>query len=288
MNDAAQPTALRHTLVTAVAPCIWGSTYVVTTELLPPNHPLTAAAVRVLPVGIAMIAFDRTAPKGEWWWRLMVLGLLNIGIFQALLFVAAYRLPGGVAATVIATQPLAVVTLSGPLLGVRHAPRAWLAASLGLAGVALLVLTPAAQLDAVGVVAALAGAATMAVGTVLTKKWRSPLPVVPFTAWQLVFGGIFLLPLAMAFEERLPGLTLGNIAGYSYLGLIGTGFTYAIWFWGIRRLGASAVSILALLSPVMATALGYLVLGQSLTAVQAAGALIVLWSVWAGQRPSKG
>lgn len=274
------------TLLTAIAPCIWGSTYVVTTEMLPAAHPLTAAVVRVLPIGVIMIAMAPALPKGHWWWRLMVLGLLNIGVFQALLFISAYRLPGGVAATVIAAQPLGVVMLSGPLLHVRHTALTWIAAMVGLAGVGLLVLTPSAQLDTVGVLAALAGAFIMAIGTVLTKRWISPLPVAAFTAWQLIFGGIFLLPLAMLFEESLAALTVNNVIGYLYLGVIGTGLTYLLWFRGIRRLPASAVSILALLSPVVATGIGYLILDQRLSLLQMVGALLVLASVWAGQRQS--
>lgn len=277
-------TSLRNTFLTALAPCIWGSTYIITTELLPPNHPLITAVVRVLPVGLVMIALTRTMPKGEWWWRLMVLGLLNIGIFQALLFVAAYRLPGGVAATVIATQPLGVVILSRTLLRIRPTPLAWWAAIFGVIGVGLLVLSPAARLDTPGIIAALSGALCMALGTVLTKRWISPLPVATFTAWQLVFGGIFLLPLALIFEEPLHTLTQNNIIGYLYLGVIGTGLTYALWFWGIRRLPASAVSLLGLLSPIVATLLGYLLLHQSLTVTQVIGGVLVLGSVWVGQR----
>lgn len=277
-------TSLRDTLLTALSPCIWGSTYVVTTEMLPPNHPLTTAVVRVLPVGIAMIALTRAMPKGHWWWRLMVLGLLNIGIFQALLFIAAYRLPGGVAATVIATQPLGVVILSRSLLRIRPTLIAWYAAIFGVVGVGLLVLSPSARLDTPGIIAALSGALCMALGTVLTKRWVSPLPITAFTAWQLLFGGIFLLPLALIFEAPLQALTQNNVIGYLYLGVIGTGLTYALWFWGIRRLPASAVSLLGLLSPIVATLLGYLLLHQSLTITQMIGGVLVLWSVWTGQR----
>lgn len=278
---------LRTVLIAAIAPCIWGSTYIVTTQLLPPNHPLTAALLRVLPIGLIMVASLRAMPQGKSWLRLLCLGLLNIGVFQALLFIAAYRLPGGVAATVIATQPLAVILLSRMLLQARHTALAWIAAGTGVAGVALLVLTPAARLDAMGVVAALAGAGCMALGTVLTKRWiDSTLPIAAFTAWQLVFGGLFLLPFALIFEEPLARLSWTNVAGYAYLGIFGTGITYIIWFWGLRRLQPSAVSLLGLLSPIMATILGYLVLGQSLTALQVVGGILVLWSIWAGQ--SKG
>ena len=276
-------TALRDTLLTALAPCVWGSTYIVTTELLPADHPLTAAVIRVLPVGIIMLAMARTLPGGQWWWRLAVLGMLNIGIFQALLFVAAYRLPGGVAATLGAVQPLVVVALSWFMLNTQHGRYTWLAASGGLLGVGLLVLGLAATLDTIGIVAALIGALCMALGTVLTKRWQTPYSTFTLTAWQLVFGGIFLLPLALHFEESLHHVTLNNVIGYTYLSLIGSGLTYALWFRGIHRLPTAAVSILGLLSPLVATLLGYFLLQQGLTMVQLVGAALVLGSVWLGQ-----
>ncbi|MBF0334491.1 MAG: EamA family transporter, partial [Alphaproteobacteria bacterium] len=94
-------------LATALAPAIWGSTYIVTTELLPPDRPFTAALLRVLPAGalLALHGWRRPPRRGEWG-RLVALSALNIGFFQALLFVAAYRLPGGLAAVVGAIQPL--------------------------------------------------------------------------------------------------------------------------------------------------------------------------------------
>lgn len=281
---------LRDILLTGLAPAIWGSTYLVTSQWLPPGQPLLSGVIRALPAGLLMLAWGRTLPRGSWWWRAAVLGVLNIGFFQAMLFIAAYRLPGGVAATVGAIQPLIVVALAWAWLGARPRTAAWLAGVGGLLGVALLVLGPAARLDAIGVAAAAAGAASMAVGTVLTRRWQSPLsphsPLSPLvlTAWQLCAGGLFLLPFALALEP-LPGhFTLGNWLGYAWLSIIGAGVTYALWFRGVGRMPSSAVSALGLLSPVSATVLGFVVLGQALTAVQALGALLVLASVWLGQR----
>ncbi|NJP81926.1 EamA family transporter, partial [Streptomyces sp. AA8] len=149
-------------LLTALAPAVWGTTYLVTTELLPPGRPLLAAVVRALPAGLALVAVTRRLPQGVWWWRALVLGALNIGGFFALLFVAAYRLPGGVAATVGAIQPLLVALLSAGLLGERLSPRTLIAAVAGVAGVSLLVLRAEARLDALGVAAAVGGAVVMA------------------------------------------------------------------------------------------------------------------------------
>ena len=85
-------------LATALAPLIWGSTYLVTTEFLPPNRPFTAALIRVLPAGLLLLAWTRRLPRRGEWGFVALLGFLNIGFFQAMLFVAAYRLPGGLAA----------------------------------------------------------------------------------------------------------------------------------------------------------------------------------------------
>ncbi|WP_220449719.1 EamA family transporter [Nonomuraea longispora] len=276
-------------LLTALTPSIWGTTYLVTTELLPPDRPLLAALVRALPAGLLLLAITRRLPEGIWWWRALVLGALNIGVFFALLFVGAYRLPGGVAATVGAIQPLLVALLSAGLLAERLSLRTALSAVVGVAGVGLLVLRADARLDALGVAAALGGAAVMATGVVLSKRWRSPAPLLATTGWQLVAGGLLLLPVALLVEGPPPAtLTAANLAGYAYLTVIGSAFAYALWFWGLGRLTATQVTFLGLLSPVVATALGWLVLGQHLTAAQAVGAVVVLTALVAAQfRPAR-
>ncbi|PZR69135.1 MAG: EamA family transporter, partial [Stutzerimonas stutzeri] len=145
-------------LLTATAPAVWGSTYVVTTELLPAGYPLTVAMLRALPAGLLLLLLVRRLPQGVWWPRTFLLGALNFSFFWAMLFVSAYRLPGGVAATVGAIQPLIVLGLSRAVIGTTVRPLAVFAGLAGIGGVALLVLTPSAALDPVGVAAGLAGA----------------------------------------------------------------------------------------------------------------------------------
>jgi drug/metabolite transporter (DMT)-like permease len=78
----------RAVAIAAMAPTAWGTTYLVTTELLPANRPFLAAALRALPAGLLLLAFTRTLPRGRWWAKAAVLGMLNIGAFFALLFTA--------------------------------------------------------------------------------------------------------------------------------------------------------------------------------------------------------
>ncbi|CAI2931747.1 EamA family transporter [Aminobacter niigataensis] len=271
-------------LLTAIAPAIWGSTYIVTTEFLPAGYPLTVAMLRALPAGLLLLLLVRQLPQGIWWARVLVLGALNFSVFWWLLFVAAYRLPGGVAATVGAIQPLIVILLARALLGSPIRPLAIIAAIAGMAGVALLILTPNAALDPIGIAAGFAGAVSMAAGTVLSRRWQPPVTPLTFTAWQLTAGGLLLLPIALLQEPSLPPLTTANLLGLAWLGLIGAALTYILWFRGIAKLEPSVVSPLGFLSPMTAVILGWSVLGQSLSAAQILGMIVVLGSVWLSQR----
>ncbi len=269
---------------TAIAPVIWGSTYLVTTAFLPGFSPITVAMLRALPAGLVLMMIVRELPTGIWWLRAFLLGALNISVFLTMLFVAAYRLPGGVAGTVLASQPLIVVVLASFLLSSPVRPSNIIGALVGMGGVALLVLTPSAALDAIGVAAGLAGAASMALGSVLARKWRPPVPPLTFTAWQLTAGGLLLLPAVLLTGHSIPVPTIPNLAGLAWLSLIGAALTYALWFRGIGRLSPLVVSSLLFLSPLTAVLLGWALLGQTLTVLQTVGITLVIGSIWLSQR----
>jgi probable blue pigment (indigoidine) exporter len=274
-------------LLTAIAPVVWGSTYIVTTQLLPNFSPMSVAMLRALPAGLLLLAIVRQLPSGIGWLHVFVLGALNISIFLSMLFVAAYRLPGGVAGIVAAVQPLFAVFLARMLLGSPIRPTSIVAVLVGIAGVALLVLTPKAALDPVGVAAGLTGAASMAVGNVLARKWQPPVSLLAFTAWQLTAGGILLIPVVLLFAPPMPVPTVINVAGLAWLTLIGAALTYVLWFRGVARLESAAVSPLLFISPLTAAVLGWVFLNQTLTAIQIAGIVFVVGSIWLSQRPAR-
>ncbi|WPC06829.1 EamA family transporter [Pseudomonas benzenivorans] len=277
-------------LITALAPAIWGSTYIVTTELLPPDRPFTAALLRCLPAGLLLVLYSRHLPGRATWPRLAVLAALNIGFFQALLFVAAYRLPGGLAAVVGALQPLLVMGLVWGLDSRRPANLALGAGALGVAGMAALLLAPGAVWDPLGIAAAFVGTACMAAGTYLARRWRPQVPLLAFTGWQLLLGGLLLAPVAWRLDPPLPPLSATQLAAYAYLSLFGALLAYALWFRGIARLTPVAVSSLGLLSPLTAVVLGWALLGQSLTGLSLLGLVAVLGSIlavqWASATPA--
>jgi probable blue pigment (indigoidine) exporter len=273
---------------------LWGTNYLVTSEVIPQDVPLFAAAVRALPAGLLLLLVVAlrdgvvAVPRGPWWWRAPLLGALNIAVFFVLFFVAAYRLPGGVAAVVGALGPFLVAGLSYPVLGERPGRRVLVAATIGIAGVALFVLSSATWLDPVGLAAAAGGTATISVATVLGRRWGlppAPSPgrgVLALTSWQLVAGGLLLLPFALAFETLPAAPTGGQLLGLGYLALVGTCVAHFLWFQGVSGLPSTQVTLLSLLSPVVATIVGWAVLGQALSTGQFFGAIAVLGAIVLG------
>ncbi|MFI8289892.1 EamA family transporter [Streptomyces sp. ms191] len=271
--------------LTALAPISWGSTYAVTTEFLPPDRPLFTGLMRALPAGLLLLALTRKLPRGAWWGKAALLGVLNIGAFFPLLFLAAYRLPGGVAAVVGSVGPLFVVGLAALFLGDRPTVRTLLTAIAAAFGVSLVVLRAGAAPDLVGVVAGLLSALSMSAGTVLTKRWGRPEGVgaLALTGWQLTAGGLVLLPVALLLEGPPPALNPTHLLGYAYLALGNTAVSYFLWFRGIERLSASSVTLLGPLSPVTAAVIGWAALGQALGPVQLVGMAVAFGATLAGQ-----
>lgn len=267
----------------AFAPASWGTTYVVTTTLLPPDRPMLAATLRALPAGLVLLAATRRLPRGAWWWKTFVLGMLNFGAFLPLIFFAAYRLPGGVAATIGSVQPLVVALLSLGVLRIRPARAVLYAAIAGTGGVALLTLTADARLDPLGILAMLTATSLMAAAIVLAKKWGRPESPLVMAGWQLTVGGLVLLPVTLAAEGVPSSMTGENVLGFAYLGIVGTAIAYALWFRGIDRLPPTSVSLLGLTNPMVATLAGLVVLGQTLTPWQIVGFTIALGALVAGQ-----
>jgi probable blue pigment (indigoidine) exporter len=270
-------------LTTVLAPILWGTTYITITELLPPERPLLVASMRVVPAGIALLVVARVAspwrPRGADWWRTAVLALCNFGLFFPLLAVAVYRLPGGVAAAAGGLQPLLVLSLTFLLTGRRPTRRELTVGAVAAMGVALVVIRPHANIDPVGVLAALAANLSFATGVVLTKRFPAARNRLAATAWQLLLGGVLLVPLTLVVEGAPPALSGKNVAGFAYLSLIGTAFAFVLWFNGIRKLATAAPPLLGLASPVTGATIGWLVLGQSLSPVQLAGFGITITAI---------
>ncbi|MEV0774382.1 EamA family transporter [Streptomyces sp. NPDC050433] len=273
----------RWSLVTAVAPIAWGTTYFVTQRYLPADHPLYGAVFRALPAGIVLLALSRRRPHGALWWKAMVLGTLNMGAFFALVYVAAQLLPTSIASTVMATAPVVMMLLAWPLLAERPRILPAVGAGVGIAGVCVMLLTDATGIDPLGVLASVAAMTMSSIGYILTKKWCPDVDVLALTSWQLIAGGVVLAPIAVVAEGAPPTLDGGAVLGFAYVSGVATALAFTAWFAGLRRLSAGTVGPIGLLNPVTGVLLGTLVAGDTLTGRQGAGLVLVFLGIVLGQ-----
>lgn len=271
-------------LVTAIAPVAWGSNYYVTRQFLPAADPLWGAVIRAVPAGILLLIVCRRLPTGSWWWRSVVLGVLNVGAFFVLVYVAAQLLPSGIAATIMASSAIVLLLLAWPLVGERPTIRALAGAVVGLAGVCVLLWGGNGPAQAWGVAASLAAMLMSSLGYLLTKRWAPAESPVAVTSWQLLAGGILVVPFAAVIEGPPPVLTAPAVLGFGYVTVVATALAFAAWFAGLRHLPAGTVGLIGLLNPLTGVLLGTLLAGEEFGAGKILGGLLVIGGLILGRQ----
>ena len=175
----------------------------------------------------------------------------------------------------MATSPVVMMLFAWLVLADPPKARRLTGAALGILGVALMLFTGLATVDATGVLAS-AGAMTMSsLGYVLAKKWDDGPDVLSLTAWQLLAGALVLLPVA-AVAERPPGLDGKAVLGFAYVTVIATALAFVAWFAGLRHLDAGSVGLVGLLNPVTGVLLGTAIAAEALSGRQVLGLALVL------------
>ncbi len=268
----------RWLLIATIAPIAWGSTYFVTREWLP-DAPVWGAAIRALPAGLVLLALVRRLPRGSWWWKSAVLGTLNVGAFFVLVYAAAQLLPTSIAATIMATSSVAIALAAWAILRERPGILRLLGALVGIGGVALMLLGTTTSVDPRGVIASIAAMAMSSIGFILAKRWNGEVGILPSTAWQLVFGGLALIPFAVLVEGPPPVVDGAGLAAYGYLTLVATALANVAWFAALKHLPSGTVGLIGLLNPVTGVLLGVLVAGEILAGRQLAGLALVLLGI---------
>ena len=261
-----------------MAPVVWGSTYFVTQKWLPGADPVWLAAVRV---GIPALFMVWLVPVPVWQKfgvRLLLMSLLNISLFSGLLFYSISVLPGGVAATLVATLPLQVILLR--LLAGQGAEVAHLLAAVGgVIGVGMLLWRADTELALPGIVAALSAAFVMAAGVLMASRYSADIKPLQLTAAQISLGGVCLLVFAGLSGHPFPEVTQEGVIAMLWMGPVGMGVAYWAWFRAMASVPVHKLAFLGLLNPVVAVLGGVVIMGEMLTSGQLVGMAIILCCV---------
>jgi drug/metabolite transporter (DMT)-like permease/uncharacterized protein YjbJ (UPF0337 family) len=264
---------------------VWGSTFAAIDLAVRTVPPFLTMSARHLVAGGLLLAWGLARSPEE------RIGPRQIGaafVFGGALFLGSHgglawaiqRIPSGVAALVVASIPLWVAVLDRVVLGRRLSRRALVGLAIGFGGVALLADPRGGAVDTLGVIVALASAASWAAGSLYSRT--APLPRAPVVSAGLasLAGGLLLLVAAAARGELGavdPAAVSGeSLFGVAYLVVVGSLVGLTAYVWLLRAAPISLVATYAYVNPVIAVFIGWALLGEAFTSrVLVAGAAIV-------------
>lgn len=292
MTRSASPTRWKVILAFALVYVFWGSTYLgigIAVEHLPPG---LMCATRFLIAGIVMLGWCaltgrkiRHSPTALL--HMAVVGILLLMGGNLTLSYAERIVPTGLAALLIAVTPLCFLVLDTWLLGDHHiSTRGKVGLALGIAGVFVLIWPKLIAPGSIGrrelwwSVALLGGSFSWALGSVLSKKWKTSADPFSATAWQVTFAGLSNLVFAGIFE-RVSDVTwtARGLAAILYLVVCGSWVGYTAYIWLLQHVPTSKVATYAYVNPVVAVFLGWLVLHERIDHFIILGSAVVVASV---------
>ena len=272
---------------------VWGSTYVaikLSVETLPAF--LSAGARFLLAGALLAVILTATGRSIRVSRRelaasaLLGLSLLALGVGMVTL--AETRIDSSIAAMIAGSVPLQVILLR-TLARERVALATRLSVLVGLAGLALVVVPGGSGASsAIGLVVALGASISWSLGSFFGH--RLPLPKDGFvaTTWEMLSAGVFLLLLGLVAGEPwsmdAAGFTFQSIAAWLYLAVFGSLIGFTAYAWLLRNAPISKVVTHQYVNPLVAIALGALLLDEQLTLAVAAGAALIVGSVFVAVR----
>jgi drug/metabolite transporter (DMT)-like permease len=267
----------------------WGLNYPFVVLGLDYASPLWLASLRA---GLGALVIVPYLSGTHGWGRLdgqgrrdaMLLGIPNTAAFLGLWFLAAQHLAPGLTAVIIYTFPLWVALLSAPTLNQRLTARHWIAVSVGFVGVVLaskVWQVSGSSISLLPVIELLGAAVAWALGTVLFQRRFEPAAFQEANAFQLIGGTVALLIATLVITPfPLPHFTISLVITILWLGVLGTGVAYAIWFWLLSETKAATLAAYTFLVPVVALVASVSYFHESLSLLQIVGVVFVLGSVY--------
>jgi drug/metabolite transporter (DMT)-like permease len=268
-----------------VTVALWGSAFVAIRDagqaLSPGSLALGRLLVSMLALGIAATIRPEPLPQRQDLLRIAAFGVLFLGVYSVTLNAAERRVDAGTAAMVINTGPILIVVLAGIFLK-EGFPR-WLFAGCGVAltGCVLIGLASSQAGSRAGFGIALLVVAAIAYATAVVVQKPALVRASPLQVTWLgcAAASVVCLPFAPALVGELDAAGATGIAWIVYLGLAPTALGFATWAYALRRMSAGRLASLAYLIPVVAVALGWVLLGETPPWLAAVGGALCLAGV---------
>lgn len=253
---------------------IWGSTYLAIRYAVETIPPLIVVGIRHTIAGTILLAWAWVRgyrPRREHWISGLIVGALFFLIGHGSLHWAEQYVATGLAALLIATEPMFILVLAW-MMGQRRISRvSTLGLAVGVVGVGILTSADfgAKGSTLLGIVAVLVGSISWAAGVVLSPKLKLPSDALARTAVPLVCGAALVWIAAAASGEfhqlHWASISVRSIAGIAYLVVFGSIIAFTSYMWLLQRCPPTLVATHTYANPVVAILLGWLLASEPLT-----------------------
>jgi drug/metabolite transporter (DMT)-like permease len=288
MRDKNVDRRTKVALALAAVYLIWGSSYLATKIMVTDQLPLVSAGIRFVLAGliVGIVAWWRGSrlPRAASEWRhALVLGLLLVVISNGCNTLALQHVQSNVSALLNASPALWIAWLGTfGRNGVPLSASAKAGLVLGFVGVAL-IFWPAGGVELASLgwqLVVLVGCFGWSLGTIYLRNAEVETPPMMMSAMQMALGGMIMLLLSQVAGEPLAmHWTLRGFAAFLWLTIMSSCVAYSAYYFLVAATTPAVVGTYGYVNPVIAVLLGWVVLGEALSAPQAAGVAIVLVSV---------
>ncbi len=286
-NDAAHRSAL---IALGILSLVWGFNWIVMKAVLAFVGPLTFSAMRyvfgtAVLFAVLVLRGENLAPTP--WRDTLLIGLAQTAGFQVMVQLALIAGGAGKTALLAYTMPFWVIPLAWALLGDRPSARQWMCIALAAAGLVLVFEPWNVHVGLSSALLALAGGVCWAIGTVLAKRLFLATPVSPLrlTAWQMLYGTVFLVALALCVHERTTVWSPTLIGALVYNGLLSSGLGWAVWLFIVQRLPTNVAGLASLITPLIGIGLAWALLGERPDMSESIGILLIGTALFGVLRP---
>src|SRR5579864_2446003 len=280
--------SIKLALAFAAIYLVWGSTYLAIRYAVETIPPLVAAGIRHTIAGGVLLAWACARgyrPRREHWIAGIVLGALFFFVGHGTLHWAEQHVASGLAALLIATEPMFILVLAW-LSGQQRISRiSALGLAFGVVGVAILTGAEVSAKNAslIGLLAVLLGSVSWSAGVVISPKLKLPTDALARTAVPLVCGAVMLLATAGITGEfrglHWSAISLKSIFGLGYLIVFGSIVAFTAYTWLLQRVPPAVVATHTYANPVVAVLLGWLLASEPLTARVAIASVAILGAI---------